>query len=102
MRDYEIPRDIMEAIENERDFQNRKWGKPDDHPHDVGAWLTILRAELREAEEAWCHGHGDWDAMNEILQVVAVGVACMEQHGSVTRAELAVRKDWAKDGWSST
>jgi hypothetical protein len=94
--DYILPNDIKESVEGERGYQNRKWGKPAEHPHDVGAWLTIMRVELREAEEAWCHGHGDWEAMNEILQVVAVGVACMEQHGVVTRADLSARLERLK------
>ena len=48
--------------------------------HSVGAWLTILRKELREAEDAWCDSDGSEDALYEILQVAAVAVACLEQN----------------------
>lgn len=73
---------IFSAIKNERVYQDRKWG---DNPHTVGEWLLIIRAELNEAETAWVKNGGDNAALEEILQVVAVGVACMEQHGIVER-----------------
>lgn len=73
------------AIDRERAFQESKWGTIADHPHDVGGYLTIMRKELREAEDAWCTSHGDENALREILQVIAVGVACLEQHGVVER-----------------
>ncbi len=83
--EYFLPEDILDGIEVERCHQIRKWGWK---PHDVGAWLTIMRAELQEAEQAWCKANSDGPALSEILQVVAVGVACMEQHGVVTRFTL--------------
>ena len=83
---------IQAAVKCERNYQDAKWGTPDEHPHDVGAWLLIMRNELREAEDAWCNGGGDEGALCEVMQVVAVGFACLEQHGVVTREMLAELK----------
>lgn len=74
--------DVFLAIVQERDYQDAKWG---DRNHTVGNWLLILEGELEEAKQAWRKGIGDADALREILQVVAVGVACLEQHGVVGR-----------------
>jgi hypothetical protein len=87
--DYEAFGHIVGAIRKEREYQDRKYGQLSQHPHDVGAWLTIMRCELREAEEAWTKGNSDDAALCEVLQVVAVGVACMEQHKVVSRNELS-------------
>lgn len=73
---------VYAAIDRERDYQNRKWG---DKPHTVGEWLLIMEAELEEAKRAWTKGDGDSDAKRELLQVIAVGVAALEQHDIVER-----------------
>jgi hypothetical protein len=72
---------VFEAIESERLFQDRKWGTIDKHPHEVGGWLTIMRKLLTDAEAAWCSNNGDDKALEELRKVLAVGVACAEQHG---------------------
>jgi hypothetical protein len=69
----------------ERAYQDGKWGPIDEHGHSVGEWLLIMESELREAKEAWCSNRGDAGALEELLQVVSVGFACMEQHGVVER-----------------
>lgn len=76
---------IIEAIRRERVYQDAKWGTVKDHPHDVPGWLLIMRSELTEAEEGWVHCGGDKEALREILQVIATGVACLEQHGIFER-----------------
>lgn len=74
---------IANAIHRERKFQQEKWG---DNSHEVGAFLLIMQKELQEAVEAWVENSGDREALLEILQVISVGVACLEQHGIVERA----------------
>jgi len=74
--------EIFAAVTRERNHQIHTWGS---NPHSVGEWLLILQAELDEAKEAWVKNRGDIKALEEILQVVAVGVACMEEHGVVER-----------------
>lgn len=76
------------AIDTERTHQDQKWGAIDKHPHEVGAWLTIMRSILTKAEHAWMTQAGDHGALEEIRQVLAVGVACCEQHGIQTRSKF--------------
>ncbi|MBF6650037.1 MULTISPECIES: hypothetical protein [unclassified Methylobacter] len=76
---------VFKAIQDERSFQDQKWGSIDEHPHEVGSWLTIMRQLLNDAERAYMGQRGDIGALDEIRKVVATGVACMEQHGAVPR-----------------
>lgn len=77
------------TISEERRFQDKKWGTVREHPHEVGGWLTIMRKLLNDADQAWSSKDGDYGALDEIRKVVAVGVACMEQHDAVPRRELS-------------
>lgn len=82
---YEISPEVLSAIHDERVYQNRKWGTIAQHPHEVGGYLTLMRKLLADAEVAWSTRRGDVGALDEIRKVVAVGVACMEQHRQVGR-----------------
>lgn len=76
--------EIYAAIGKERDYQDRKYGRPHDRDLSIGAWLKIVENELVESIEA-----GDRnDALAELLQVAAVCVACLEVHGLVERENL--------------
>ncbi len=75
------------AIDSEREFQDRKWGTISQHPHEVGGWITLMRKLLNDAEQAWSSSSGDHRALQEIRKVVAVGVACCEQHSVTTRSK---------------
>lgn len=82
-----IPRiDVYNAVQRERKHQDEKHGTIEQHPHTVGEWLLVLESELAEAKQGWVKGNGDSDALKEILQVAAVAVACLEQHGIVERS----------------
>jgi len=72
---------VYEIIDGERRFQDAEWGSVIDHPHEVGGWLTLMRKFLTDAESAWASHDGDGDALKEIRKVLAIGVACAEQHG---------------------
>jgi hypothetical protein len=73
-------------IDKEREHQDAKWGDIEAHPLTVGEWLLVLEAELDEAKRAWAKNtpppHSDLD---EIRQIAAVAVACLEQHGCPPR-----------------
>ena len=77
--------EVVKVVLLERQFQDRKWGPVSAHPHEVGAWLTIMRKLLTDAEVAWCSQKGDIGALDELRKVVATGFACMEQHGAQKR-----------------
>ena len=81
--------EIFDAIQDERNYQTTKWGNIKEHPHTVMEWIAIMEGELQEAKQAWLKGTGDKEALGELLQVVAVGVACVEQHGVVTRLKFS-------------
>jgi len=70
--------EVYEFIDRERAFQDRKW----ESRHEVSGWLLILQRELDEAKEAWITRHGDVSALEEIVQVAAVAIACLEEHGA--------------------
>lgn len=96
---------IFEAIVKERGFQDKKYGKVlevkpkfDNCPagewmteqgpggHELGAWLIILEKELDEAKDALVHGGGKTakgrnTIRSELVQLAAVAVAALEQHG---------------------
>lgn len=78
--------DVYESIDSERDYQDRKWGMVGEHPHEVGGWLTLMRHHLTNAEAAWAGSSGDYKALLELRKVLAVGVACAEQHGLPSRS----------------
>jgi hypothetical protein len=77
---------VYEAIDSERQYQDRKWGTVQEHPHEVGGYLTLMRKLLADAEAAWASSNGDHRAMIEIRKVLAVGVACAEQHSMPGRS----------------
>lgn len=74
--------DVLKAIQSERAYQEQKWPG---HMHTVAEWLLIMQKCLDDAKRAWVTGHGDEQALHEIRQVTAVGVAAMEQCGAPIR-----------------
>lgn len=85
-RTVQMIENVYESITSERVYQDRKWGKISEHPHEVGGWLTIMRVIMANAEAAWACNDGDYKAMVEIRKLLAVGVACSEQHGLPARS----------------
>lgn len=76
---------VYEAIDSERRHQDLKWGTIDQHPHEVGSWILILSAHVKDAMEAYAETPNDHGALEEIRKVAAIAVACMEQHGARPR-----------------
>lgn len=72
--------EVYDAINKERDHQDDKWGP--NKPQSLPGFLIILERELQEAKEAWLKNiEGDHAALNEIVQVAATAVACLEKYG---------------------
>lgn len=82
-----ISRRVLGAIESERHYQEQKWPK---HEHSVAEWLLIMQKCLDDAKRGWAcdRENPNRTALHEIRQVVAVGVAAMEQCGAFNRAVL--------------
>lgn len=83
----------IQAIIDERKYQDKKWGTIKQHPHTILEWVTIMEKELAEAKKAFFQRPADVLMLVEILQVVAVGVACLQQHGTVTREMIKDQSD---------
>lgn len=80
----------LNAIIGERAHQDAKWGTVEERPKQVGSWLTMMRKLLRDAEDVWATNGDDAGALEELRKVVAVGVACFEQHGVEMRDAPAI------------
>lgn len=80
--------EVVNAVIAERVFQDEKWGKVDDNPHEIGVWLLLIEAELQEAKMALIKGGKDRNSLRaEIIQVAALCIAALEQHGLVGNKE---------------
>lgn len=78
---------IIRAIEEERDYQDKKHGSIREHPHTVAEWYLIMKREMDEVEAAYFQRPSKRAMLDEIRQVVAVGIACIQQHGVVSRSD---------------
>ncbi len=78
---------VFDAIVAERAYQDEKWGTIKDNPHTIPEWILIMEKELAEAKAAYFQRPADREMLDEIRQVIAVGVACLEQHGVVERID---------------
>jgi hypothetical protein len=92
-----MPRDqvarlhIYAALDREREYQEEKHGPTDHHGvHSVTEWLVYIEQYLNEAKKVVTY-HSDPDARKRALcairKVTAMGLACMEQNGLVTRED---------------
>ncbi|MGL6094564.1 MAG: hypothetical protein ACRC7O_02030, partial [Fimbriiglobus sp.] len=68
-------------IDNERAYQESKWGTIDQHPLQIGSYITILDVLLAKLKKTWVESrYSDWSAVQELSQVAATAVAALEQH----------------------
>lgn len=73
---------VIGAVHKERQFQDAKWGTVDERPHSLAEWVLIAEAELEEAKHAVIKGgSGRNSVRSEMVQVMAVLQAALEQHG---------------------
>jgi len=78
---------IFKEIALERDWQDKKHGSLEERCPGIMDWVEILEQELLEVK--WAESREE--KLEELLQVIAVGVACLEQHGVMRRKELSQR-----------
>lgn len=76
---------VFEAIDAERAHQDQCWGRLSERPQDLGRWLTLMQIYLLRAQEAHGYAHGQGNALEALRKVLALGVACSEQHGLPAR-----------------
>lgn len=72
---------VFDHIQDERLYQDLKWGAK--KPQSLPGYLLIMQSELQEAIDGWMKDREEprQSTLEEILQVVAVGVACLETYG---------------------
>lgn len=71
---------LLEAIKQERAYQDANWGPlSEQKPKSLAGWLTIIEAELDESRQGWVKSAGNNAALEELLQVAATWVACISQ-----------------------
>lgn len=80
--------EVYASIEEERSYQDMVWGTVEQHSHTLPEWLIIMRRKIEDAEDAWYNNRVTDNAMGEVIQAVATGVACLEQHGISKRLPL--------------
>ncbi len=71
---------ILQAVSDERDRQDAKWGV---QRHEANMWLAILMEELGEAARATLEGD-PVGYVDELVHVAAVAVAAIESHYALT------------------
>lgn len=76
---------VYETLDEERDYQDLKWGT-DERP-TVGNFLVYMQDYMTQAIHDLTHNIGDEKALDTIRKITALGVACMEQNGSVRRQQ---------------
>ena len=83
MPEITYPSNVVTAVVEERRYQDGKFGNIQKTPHTIGEWILLIEAELAEAKEALIKGGAGRDSVrSEIVQVAALAVACLEQHGT--------------------
>jgi hypothetical protein len=72
--------EVAAAIHGEMQYQDDKWGA--DKQQSLPGYLIVMENELRKAREGWCADKsGRASALAELLQVVTVGVRCLQRYG---------------------
>lgn len=73
--------EVMSAIDNECLSQDKKWGV--DKPQSLPGFLLIMQKEINEAVEGWAKNYeGKHAPLNEVVQVAAVAIRCLERYGT--------------------
>lgn len=90
-REFPVERNqVFCAIDGERDYQLAKWGPEKPEHRGVHAYLNFMQVHLDRAREAiTIHADpvGTEMALHQVRKVTALGVACMEMNGALTRED---------------
>jgi hypothetical protein len=74
---------VITAIAAERAYQDDKWGSLEMKQQSVAGYLLVLERTLDHAKTGWVGNmDGRQSVLSEILQLAAVAVACLQQHGT--------------------
>ena len=73
-------------IDAEREYQIQKWGDVDKR-NSVGDFICYMSRYLNNAKDC-VNPDESYQVLRQILKVVALGVACLEQHGDKQKPKL--------------
>ena len=83
--------EVFDVLDGEREHQRLRWGyrQPDggfvEPVHSVCDYVLYMQHYLSKAITAAATSPGNSAALEELRKVVALGVACFEQNGIVSR-----------------
>jgi len=83
--------EVYDAINGERDYQNRKWNPQtttSDGIHSLEEWYTYIEDYVNEAKHILSRlpkQEADLQALHIMRKVAAMAVCAMEQHGASQR-----------------
>lgn len=72
------------CVESERSYQQERFPG---HSHDVLGWLGIMSKCLHDAYSRHTTDRSSDAVLHEVRQVVAVGFACLQEHGAPKRGD---------------
>ena len=84
--------EVLKAIAEEREYQIARWsGQEDDIAQSIIDFSTFMEeytARAKKAQVGSMYGpESDLYALDCLRKAIALGVACLEQHGIVPRSE---------------
>ena len=78
-----MKKEVLAAIESERDYQDKLWGVQNHLPEH---WVTILMEEVGEVAKAVLENNTS-EYVDEMIQVAAVVIAALECYRRNEKAE---------------
>jgi hypothetical protein len=90
---------VIQAIDSERDYQNRKWGnslsggRPGKGERSVDEFALYIIAYADDLLKYAGHYASDTDKLEIIRKITSLGVHCMEQHGAPLRVDKPMNQD---------
>lgn len=85
--------DVYAVLDGERDYQDARWGgtlsgeRPGDGSRSVDEFVLYMEGYMREAVHLASHSADKNTTLDVLRKVVALGVACFEQHGVPPRVK---------------
>lgn len=89
--------EVLLAIRMERKRQDNKYGSIENRERSIPGYILVAEEELNEAKMGWMKNVlGKNSSLNELLQVAAVCVGALEEHGIIGNGN-----DKYEDNWTS-
>jgi hypothetical protein len=78
--------EVYEAINTEREYQDRLWEQSPSRPTSIGEAVLLLEEYVSRARLEWTGEPAPEErTLNVIRKIAGIAVRCMEQHGAPGR-----------------